>query len=823
MQRLFGGIGLDVRLGLRRLAASRSSTTVAIAMLSLAIGVGAAVFSVADAVALRDLPFGDPGGIMAVLEFGPGPVDAQGGRTTTQTYLDWRGRQTAFEALACTRSARLDIANEGREPDVLRALRVSSEFFSVLRASPLLGRPLRAGDERLGRRIVILGYDFWQRRFGGARDVVGRTMPIYGRPWEIVGVMPKGFSYPLGAEHRTEVYVPLVLEGPEWGERPIVNGRLFRVIDFDVIGRLRPGVSPAQATERMNAVAATIDAEHPTWRPGARVRVAPLREHLLGNMRSWMLMLVGAVGLVLAIACANVGNLRIAEAVAHDRDLAICAAIGASRWRTTRAFLVESLILTAAGAGLGITVAWGGIGVLRAWLPQDLPRIADPSLDLRVLGAAFVATFATGLLAGLAPGLVRLRGRLHSVTNGGSPSATPGTAARRVSNALVVGEVALAVVVCAGAGLFVASFTRLMQVELGFDHRGVLSLPITVPMRKSRGPSDDAFAGARPMIEQVREAVRAVPGVVGAEVTDGGTPLAGVEPEPERVSLPPRGELGSEEDIADIRVVTPGHLALLRVPLLRGRHISTADRAETTPVVVINEAAARRYWPGQDPIGQRVSVRGAEREVVGMVGNVREGPEALVRPAFYLPFAQSPWSRLTLAVRTAGDPLTALPAVKKAIRSVLPGHPFMDSTVTLEAFFDRLTARRRFSAALLSLFGVFGVVIAAAGVFGVLSHRVAQRTHEFGVRTALGATSGRVVCMVLGQAIALLGAGLAIGLWTAWQFGAGVKAFLFRTEPADPIALTAAALTLITAGLAAALVPACRAARVDPVETLRHL
>ena len=826
MGRLFGGITLDARIGFRRLTASRSSTAIAIAVLSLAICAGTAVFSVVDAVVLRGLPFDEYDRLVAVLEHDPKDAAVtQTGSTTSQTYLDWRRMQTSFEGLACIEEAYLAIRNELGEPAVLRGLRVTSEFFSVLRVQPMLGRPLRASEEegghsrRRGQDVAILSYGLWQRQFGGARDVIGRTIGLSDRPWEIVGVMPRGFTYPLGGARETQVYLPLALD-------PALRVRddpRARIVGFDVIGRLRPGVSLTRATDQMNAVTAAIDAEYPTWRPGARVRVTPLHEHLVGTVRSWMLLLIGAVGLVLAIACATVGNLRMAQATAGARDLAICAALGASRWRTTRAFLVENLMLAGASAALGIAFAWGGIRVLRAWLPQELPRIAAVNLDLRVLGAAIAAALTTGLLVGLAPSLLHLRGRLFAVTNGGGPWTTRGTGARRIGNDFVVGEVALAAVLLVAAGLFVASFTRLMQVDSGFDHRRVLSLWIAVPIGKGNRSNPDApFVRGRATIEQVREAVRVVPGVVGAEVTDGGMPLSGMPPTRISVTLPGRGELRSEEDVVDARAVTPGYLALLRVPLLRGRHVSSADRAGTTPVVVINEAAARKYWPGQDPLGQRVTVRNVEHEVVGMVGNIRhQGPELPVRQEFYLPLAQSPWFVLTLAVRTAGEPLAALPAVRRAIWSVMPDQRFLDDTVTLEAFMDRLTARRRFSMALLSLFGVLGLAIAAAGVYGVLAHRVAQRTREIGIRMALGATPGGVVRMVLSQAIVLLGVGLAIGLWAAWQFGAGVKAFLFGTEPADPLVFAVALLALATAGLVAGVALARRASRVDPIVTLR--
>jgi predicted permease len=422
----------------------------------------------------------------------------------------------------------------------------------------------------------------------------------------------------------------------------------------------------------------------------------------------------------------------------------------------------------------------------------------------------------TGLLVGLAPAALHLRPRLAEATSSGGSRTTRGRGARRIGNALVVGEVALASLLLVGAGLFVASFARLMRVDPGFDYRHVLALRITRPpaMGNSR-EQDAARQRGLAMIEQARSAVRAVPGVLGAEVI-GGVPLSGVRFSMD-ISLPNRGELTRDEDLADIHVVTPGYLALMRIPLLRGRHLSVDDRADTPRVVLVNQEAARRYWPGQDALGQRVN--GAE--VVGIVGNIRQqGPECPPDREMFFPLTQAGVPTTTLMVRTAGDPMTVVRAVKKAIWSVNPEQRF-DETVTLEGFMDRLTAKRRFLMALLALFGALGLVIAAAGVYAMLAHRVVERRHEIGVRLALGATPSGVVRMVLRQALVLLGVGLAIGLGGAWQFGAGVKAFLFGTEPADPVVFGVALTGLAAAGVLAAVGPARRASRVDPIVTLR--
>jgi len=829
LHRLFGGIGMDVRLGLRRLAAAPTSTAIAVGVLALAIGAGTAVFSVVDAVALRGLPFDEYDRLAAVLETdGKGQMSlTDGGNAPEPTYFDWRRMQTAFDGLAAIQDRDLRMRNELNEPATARGLRVSAEFFAVLRVAPLIGRPFRASDDVRGKhRVAILSYAFWQRQFAGAPDVVGRTMRFNDEPWQIVGVMPRHFTYPLGADgsrfqsgrvRETEVYMPLAPTDRERTRETVPPGFKVFLAGYQVIGRLRPGVSFAQAAERMNALEAAIDAQNPTYRPGAQVQVRPLNEHVVGSVRAWMVLLLCAVGLVVALACANVANLRLAQAAIAARDVAICAALGASHWRTTRAFLVENLLLAGSSATLGILLAWGGVHVLAPNLPRELPRVAAVAIDLRVLGVAVLGALVTGLLVGLAPAVLHLRGKLSEATSSGGSWATRGSGAKRIGNALVVGEIALASLLLVGAGLFVASFARLMSVDPGFDYRHMLALRITRPPATGNTREQDAARQrGLAMIEQARSAVRAVPGVLGAEVI-GGVPLSGVR-FPFPVSLQNRGETAREEDlVADIHTITPGYLALMRIPLLRGRPLSVDDRSDSPRVVLVNQEAARRYWPGQDALGQHVN----EAEVVGIVANIRQqGPESAPDREMFFPLTQAGVPTITLMVRTAGDPMIVVRAVKKAIWSVFPEQRF-DETVMLEAFMDRLTAKRRFSMSLLTLFGALGLVIAAAGVYAMLAHRVVERRREIGVRLALGATPRGVVRMVLGQALVLLSVGLSIGLGAAWQFGAGVKAFLFGTEPADPIVFAVALVGLAVAGVLAAVGPARRASRVDPIVTLR--
>jgi predicted permease len=812
------GLGADVLHACRTLRAEPGYAGVAIGVLAVAIGAATAIFSVVDAVVLRSLPFDDPDRLVAVVDRDSTRAEPlHGGRTTVPDYLDWRHGQTAFDALAATAYATFATHDPGGEPSEARAQAVTHELFAVLGAAPMLGRPFGTDDETPGRhRVVVLGYTFWQRRFGGAPDVVGRTIDLGGEPWQVVGVMPPGFAYPVADARPPDLYVPASFSD---AERSRASGHAYK---YACVGRLRAGVTLAQASGQMERLAAAVDRQYPGWGRGRTVRVVTLQDRLVGHVRSWMLMLLAAVGAVLLIACANVASLMLARATTRMREAAIRAALGASRWRLVRGQLAEGLVLAFGGAAIGTLLACGGVTVLRAWLPSDLPRVATVAVDWRVLGAAVCAAVVTGLSCSLLPGLYAARRDAAGALSDGGRSATGGPGGHRLRSALVIVEIALACVLLVAAGLFGRSFVRLVSIDPGFDHASVLALPI--------GPPSAALPSGRPPVagralaftRQVLEAVRHVPGVAMAATVAGGLPLTG-EWTRWSVTLPGRGELRGDDDDVDVRRVSGDYLGLLRVPLVRGRRLCDDDRETTTPVVVVNRAAARKYWPGQDAVGQRMTIDDVERVVVGVVGDIRHfGPETPPRQEAYVPAAQAAAGRATLVLRTTRPPLEVLPAVKAAIRAIDPEQRFTAEIVTLDGYLDRLIARRRFTMALTALLGVLALVIAIAGVFGVMACSVARRIGEMGVRTALGATPGRLLAMVLGRATVLVAAGLAIGGVTAWSFGATVQAFLFEVEADDPWVFVGAAATLGLSALAASAVPARRAAAVDPLVALRH-
>ena len=807
----------DLVNAFRSLRASRAFTLVALTVLGLGIGAATAIFSVVDAVVLRGLPYDEHDRLGVVYEKDTKHATTFGlGSITPQTYLDWRRLQQPFQQIAAVGNTQFRLRTEGGEPADARAQRVTPEFFPVLRLAPMLGRPFNANDEIEGQhRVTILTYGFWQRRFGGSPEAVGRTIDLNETAYEIVGVMPASFSYPVGSDRPAELLVPMV-----FSKEDRTKGSSHNYNDT-VIGRLKDGVSFAQATEQMARLSEQLDAQDPKWTPGRRAYVLTLHEHLIGKVRGWMLMLLGAVVLVLLIACANVANLMLVRATARSREMGIRAALGASPWRLVRGLIIEGLVLASGGTLIGLALAQLGVRLLRAWLPAGLPRVAAISIDLRVLAAAAAAACATGVLFGIVPAFQSARPDLVGSLKEGGRSATAGGRAQLVRSLLVIAEVALAVVLLVGAGLFIGSFVTLMRVDPGFDYRNVITFSIGLRLTPGQKFDADYAARSAAYAQQVLDAVRRVPGAQMVAAASGGLPLTGSWSRTS-IELPGRGELKGEGDDIDRRSVTPEYLQLLRIPLLKGRYLGPDDRAGTPRVVVVNEAAAQKYWPGREPLGQHMTMDQSDLTVVGVVGNIHHlGPEIAARQECYVPLAQDRQFGVSLVVRTAADPMRVVPAVKAAIWSVNPEQRLTGDTVTLEKYMDRLIAQRRFNMAVLALFGLLGLVIAAVGIYGVMAYVVAQRINEIGVRMALGATRGNVVAMVLRRASALMALGLSIGAVVAWSLSATVKTFLFGVEPTDVRIFVGALAMLASAGLGASALPARRAASVDPLVALR--
>ena len=811
----------DLKAAFRSFRSSPGFTIAALIVLALGIGATTAIFSVVDAVVLRGLPFDEHDRLVAVGE--RRDASAQDSRpnrdpdaltfVAPQNYLDWVEQQQVFESLAAIASGWLTLHEPGTQPESLVPQRVTAGFFNVLRVDPAIGRPFTAENEVAGRdRVAVLSDGLWRRRFGADPAIVGRLVALEdledsrgateGGGFEIVGVMPPDFAYPVGVTRPTDIWIPYVVPSDHRTRNPQSRSNYLQVI-----GRLKPGASLAQAQAQMDQVASAIETANPVWNQGNRIGVRPLVDHVVGSRtRSWMLLLLGAVGVVLLIACANIANLLLARASAREREIGIRAALGASRWRLVRQLLIESLVLSAAGTMGAIALASWAVQLLRASMPENLPRVTTIALDERVLAAAAGLALVTGILFGIVPALQLSRPDLANALKDGARG-TAGTG-RHLRSVLVVVEVALALVLLVGAALFIGSFVSLITIDPGFSPDHVLTAQVSPRVESRAEPRDTA-----PPFAEIVEHIRRIPGVLHAAMISGGIPLRG------GISMTRILAPGGVIDLT-LRQVTPDYHHALRIPLRRGRFFSATDRKGAPAVVIINEVAAKSYFAGEDPIGRTLPLDGVPT-IVGVVGDVRQvNLEAASIAEAYVPMAQARVSGGELVIRTSGNPYHTLASVKAAVFSVLPDVP-LRNVRTMEELIARQVAQRRLSMLLLGLFGLLGLVIAAVGIYGVMACVVSQRTREIGVRMALGATRSSVVRMVLLNAAMLVTMGGVLGGIASWFLSAASTAFLFGLQPTDPRAFAAAAVVLSAAALMASVIPARRAASVDPMVALR--
>ena len=807
----------DLKAAFRSLRSSKTFTAVALIVLALGIGASTAIFSVVDAVVLRGLPFDEHDRLVAVGERrppGPNPDPSRDPQSLNsaapQNYMDWAAQQQVFESMSPIAGGAFTLREPGAEREDLRSMRVSAGFFDVLRVRPAIGRAFTSGDEVDGRhRVAVLSDGLWRRRFGGNPGIVGTIIPIEGGSYEVAGVMPPDFQYPVGAVRATDLWVPYVMP-PD--ERTRSSGSHSYYLQS--IARLKPGVSIEQAQAQMDQIAAALEKTHPEWNKDNKAGVRELRDHLVGaRTKSWMLMLLGAVGIVLLIACANVANLLLARASAREREVGIRAALGAGRWRLIRQLITESLVLSIAGTALAVILAWWAVQVLRTSMPEGVPRITAIGLDLRVLAAAAGLSLVTGILFGIFPALQLSKPDLTQALKDGARGASTGAGRQRLRSALVIAEVALAVVLLVGGALFIGSFMTLMRIDPGFDPAGVLTVQIS-PRSEPGSPPQDAA----PAFAQIVERIAQAPGVLHASMISGGMPLGG-SMSVTSITIPGGRKIENDDGIS-IRQVTPDYHKALRIPLRSGRLFEASDRKGAADVVIINESAAKKYFPGEDPIGRSARIKGP-RTIVGVVGDVYQSSlETEPRTEAYVPMAQMRVGFGELVIRTSGSPYDVLPAVKAAVLAALPDVP-LRNVRTLDEVLARRVAQRRLNMLLLGLFGILGLVISAVGIYGVMAYIVAQRTREIGVRMALGATRGKVVSMILANASLMVAAGLVIGSVSAGYLSRFAKTFLFKLDATDPRAFVVAVAALAAAALVASAIPARRAASVDPMEALR--
>lgn len=821
----------DVRYAFRALRRTPTFSVVAIAVLALSIGAGTAIYSVVDAVLLRSLPFERPDRIVSVE--GNGGKSAFLERThavTTQTYLDWRRLQTSFDAIAMDGTTSFRYRTAAGEPGDVQAERVTSEFFGILRVRPRLGRTFTRDDEVDGHgHQVIVSDRFWRQQLAGDPNAVGRTLELQEEPWTIVGVLPAGFEYPVQTPRSAEIFVPQTFRVADMTRG---RGHNYNAI---VIGRLRDGVTIAQADSDMRRIVSALDQQYPDWEPGRLVRVRELRDAIVGDTSRWMRLLLATVGCVLLIACANVMNLLLARATVRRREVAVRSALGASRWGLVRAAVVEGLMISSAAAVIGVVLAAVALAVLKGWLPPNVPRASGIALNTRVLLVEMAVAVMTGVIFGLA-----------SAWNGGASDLTVelkssgrGVAGGRgdtLRHALVFVETTLALVLLAGAGLFGSSFASVMRVDLGFNYRQVIALRnvgigfdfvgaergpwVWRPQMTVQARSDLA----RRYFDEVSSVVARVPGVDSVALVSGGVPVQGdwsnlVADRSDGTAFP-----GGAVAVDRIQS-SPNYLSLLQVPIVRGRALSAQDLGASADVAVVNQAAAQRMWPGEDPIGQRFLLDKRQRLVVGVAADTRHlGPEEPVRLQTYVPLGgEAPMpTTATLVMRTTRAPEAVLPAVKAAIWAFNPDQHLTQDVYTLEGYLNRLVAARRFNMSLMAIFGALGLAIAAIGIYGVLSYIVTQRTREIGIRMALGARPATVIATVSRRLGVVVCGGLAAGMLTAWALAGVVRTFLFQTEPTDPRILAGVIGVLMLAGAIAAVVPAWRAVSIDPLHALRE-
>jgi predicted permease len=773
----------------------------------MAIAASTVTFSVVDTVALRRLPFESDGDLIAISR-----VTSRSPRpdvVAPQDYFLWQEQQTSCEDLAATGPWTLRVQTD-TGTETLVALRASANLLSVLRVTPLYGQFFGPQHQQTGQDLVaVISHGLWVRRFGADPGIVGRPVTFGKETRTVLGVLPAGFEYPVGLERPTEVLIPWV---PRAAERDLAFGG--RGYYLRVIGRLKPGVTLAQAHAEIDRIAkgVTVEAQRNFWRD-ARTHVTTLHDLVVGSVGDWMRLLLGAVGLVLLVACANVANLLLARGSVRARELAVRTALGASRVRLARAVALESILLATASAGAGILIAMWGVDVVKAALPTGISRASSIALDLRVLAVTVVAALSTGVIFGAVPAWQASRSDVVTILKAGTPGA--GQSKARWRSAFLVIEVALVVALLAGTGLFVMSFIRVLTTDLGFDRHNLVRFEVSrsfqEPDDAARSAQQTAFATAA--IDRVRQ----VPGVVRAGIVSGGTPLSGQSTR-YSVVVPGVGEFDGE-DMVELRGVTSEYFQTTGVRLRQGRLFDERDQAGAPRVAVINDLAARRFFGDRNPIGQTVVIHGSNT-VVGVIQSLHlDGPERDLRPELYLPFWQHADSNWSLVVRSSGPPAPVIPAVQAGIPGLGP-----IAWPAARAFDDQfriLTAERRFNAVVLGILGGIALLIGAAGVYGVIAFIVTQQTREIGVRVALGASPGRIRRGVMSDATQHLVAGAAIGLAAAWAGSRIFESVLFGVTPTDPLVYASVVFVLLATGLAAAWLPARRASRVDPLIALR--
>jgi putative ABC transport system permease protein len=801
----------DLRFGIRMLAKNPGFTLVAVITMALGIGANTALFSVVNGVLLKSLPFKEPDRLLFAFETNaklPSPTIP----ASTLDYRDWKEQNQVFESMGARKLFTVSLSGV-EQPEKIQGEKVTSDYFSTLGVEPILGRTFAEDEDKPGgTKVTLLSYGLWQRRFGGSMDIVGQTVLLNGAPTTVVGIMPNDYR------PNVELWIPLAIN---------YTGADRDLKELIVVGRLMASVSRQQAQAEMTTIAGRLAEQYPDFNTGWGVSLLPMHDAIVQNIRPALLILFGAVGFVLLIACSNVANLLLARAAAREREIAIRMAMGAGRLRLIRQILTESVLVSLIGGALGVLIAMWGTQALISLNPQGIPRANEIGVDPKVLVFALVASVVSGVIFGLVPAVQTSRQNLNDVLKEAGKSLMGNARGRRIRSGLVVVEVALALVLMTGAGLLIKGFSKLQSVDPGFNHQSILTFQLSLPEANyPKHQQQTAF------LKDVLDRFSALPGVTSAAAISQ-APLAGGGPSyifwAEGRPLP----TPSEAPIASYRVISPDYFHTLNIPLVAGRGFTEADNIDAPQVTIVNENFAKNMWPGENPIGKRMTVGvplAAEKvewyTVVGVVGNVKhtalngESGMQMYQPVLQADF-QSPARTMTYLLRTTVNAVSLTETAHSVVASIDSNVP-MSNVKTMDRIVYDSVSPFRFNMFLLVLFAGVALVLTIVGVYGVMNYAVTQRTREIGIRMALGADPGQVRSLILRQGMALSAIGLGIGLVACFGVTRLLSSLLYGVSATDPVTFAAVALLLAVVALVACYVPARRATKVDPLVALRY-
>jgi putative ABC transport system permease protein len=813
-----GALLQDVRYGVRMLIKNPGFTAIAVLTLALGIGANTAIFSVVNAELLRPLPFRDSERLVSVATANS-RMHSSNGSASYPDFMDWRSQNQVFEKMAVYTTATFTLTGQENAAH-LEGASVSAEMFDLLGVSPELGRTFQPGEDGPNHHVIIISHHLWKQQFGGDPGIIGRVITLDNSGFTIVGVMPATFRYPLQREPEAMWSTLSPLNDTTDGLPPMVRHRGAHFLTC--IARLKPGVTLAQAQAAMDVIASSLSKQYPDTNKYMSVHLSSEQERLTGTIRPALLVMMIAVGLVLLIACVNVANLLLARATTRGREIAIRTAMGAGRVRVVRQLLTESLLLAILAGVLGTGLAFWGSDVLVRLSPENLPRVGEIHIDGWALAFTASLSLLTGILFGLAPAVQSTHSNIVEGLKEGSLSTTAGRSRHSLRSSLVIVEMALALILLVSAGLLIRSLIRLQSVNPGFDPHDVMTASLDLPDAKYSDPKKAEF------FRELTPLLNALPGVQSAAAVFP-LPMGGDEI---RTSFQIEGRpvAKSDEPHTSVRVVTPNYFVTMRIPLLEGRDFTERDEAKATPVLIVNQAFAQQFFPGENPIGKHVKAgisnsgpgTAPMREIVGVVGNVKfEDLTTEFSPESYIPYGQLQFGSVTIVARSAKNPEGLAKPIASAVKSLDKDLPVY-APKTVEQYLDGTIAVPRFNTFLLAIFAALAMILTAVGLYGVISYSVAQRTHEIGIRMALGAQPGDMMRLVVGQGIQLALFGVGLGLIAAFGLTRLLSSLLFGVSATDPMSFAVVVATLFAVVLLACYIPARRAMRVDPIVALRY-